>query len=46
MVMHSNNSRWVIRMEFKYKEMGTRIKVWRKELKIKQADEDAGREWS
>lgn len=25
-------------MEFKYKEMGTRIKVRRKELKIKQAE--------
>jgi ribosomal protein L20A (L18A) len=25
-------------MEFQYKEMGTRIKVRRKELKIKQAE--------
>lgn len=25
-------------MEFQYKEMGTRIKVCRKELKIKQAE--------
>lgn len=29
-------------MEFQYKEMGTRIKVRRKELKIKQAEAKSG----